>query len=110
MGVTEKGVDVGRASNAKGKLAARRSADNAVRSARAECLAAVALEEPPQLEPLQFLLTFAPRRWRPTSLSLNIYVVVVKRRRKRRGGDYRASACDAVTSSTRSAPFLTYVT
>src|SRR6267143_1747991 len=37
--------------------------------------------------------------------SLNIYVVVVERRRKRRGGDYRASACDAVISRTRSAPF-----
>ena len=38
-------------------------------------------------------------------LSLNIYIVVVKRRCKRRGGDYRASACDAVISITRSAPF-----
>ena len=38
-------------------------------------------------------------------LSLNIYIVVVRRRRKRRGGDYRASACDAVISITRSAPF-----
>ena len=37
-------------------------------------------------------------------LSLNIYIVVVKRRRKCRGGDYRASACEAVISITRSAP------
>ena len=42
---------------AKGKPAARSSAYNPVRSTRAECLAAVALEEPPQLKLPQFLLT-----------------------------------------------------
>src|SRR5712691_6177478 len=87
---------------AKGKPAARRSAYTAVRSARAECLAAVALEEPPQLKPL--LLT-SPPVVEHLRLSLNVYIVVVKRRRRRRGGDYRASACDAVISITRSAPF-----
>jgi len=44
----------------KGKPAARRSAYNAVRSARAECLAAAAREEPPQLKLL--LLHVAARR------------------------------------------------
>src|SRR5436853_6655833 len=65
---------------ARGKPAARRSAYNAVRSARAVYLAAVAREEPPQLKPLQLLFTFPPSL-NLYVLSLNIYVVVVKRRR-----------------------------
>src|SRR5258708_1250297 len=80
---------------AKGKPAARRSAYNAVRSVRAECLAAATLEEPPQSK---LLLPTSP----PVVEHLR---VVVEHRRKCRGGDYRASACDAVISITRSAPF-----